>query len=369
MAIKHCLRLAVLVVTFGCAPEEVFLPPARLAVPPEAVLVSFGVVEDSTGVHVLARPWVAALSESGRYLAIGEYAAPPLLRVLDRETGEAWSFGPRGRGPGELLSAHAVEFLGDSVLLVMSGQRLERFSVDGRWLAGYRPVEAGLTVVAIASGCGGRVYSYGAPVDARGLDSVPWIHELQLGPMVSSRPLFWTQGHAPRGWGDLHGFDASEEGILLWHKRVEPEVGYWIPCDGSDPTVWSHAAAPQDVVDAVPLAGDRAGMVLQLPDTVFRGAAVRGSTKVRARAWDYDRRGSAVTSLQVVDSGGCWEVELLGSWRLRDAHADGLVLSTESQGVPVVQLIDWNWFDGVLTPARCPPLPGGAGRQGSRGGR
>lgn len=366
MSARSLLALVAVVVTAGCSPEEGFVPPARLDIPPQAVVASFGELEDSTGVQVLARPWAAALSESGRLMAVGEYAAPPLVRVLDRATGEVWSFGPRGRGPGELLSVHALEFLGDSVLLVLSGQRLERFTVAGKWLAGHRSADLGLVVSSITSGCGGRVFAYGVPTDRPGRDSVPVVFELGLrhDPTVEAR--FWIPGRAGWAQGALQGFDGGDHGVLLWHKFSEPEVGYWIPCDGSEPTVWSHAAS-LDEVEAVISLGGRGGMVLTLPDTLFQGAAVRGSTRVLAHTWDWRTPASQVTRFRAADA-GCREVELVGDWRLFDAHADGVLVATMDP-YPVVQLIDWNWFEGVLTRAPCPPLPPRAGRAGEPGSR
>lgn len=360
------LALVAVVLTAGCSPEQAFVPPARLALPPDAVIAALGELEDSTGVQVLARPSAAALSRSGRLLAVGEYAAPPLVRVLDRATGEAWSFGPRGQGPGELISAHALEFIGDSVLLVLSGQRLERFTVRGEWLSGHWSADFGIRVSSITSGCSGRVFAYGVPAGRSSPDSVPWLFELDLDHDPSARVLLWTRGRSSWAQGALQGFDGGDDGILLWHRLSIPEVGYWIPCDGSEPTVWSHAVSP-DEVEAMIDMGDRGGMVLTLPDTLFQGAAVRGSARVMARTWDWQTPASQVTSFRAVDT-GCREVELLGDWRLYDAHADGLVVAT-SYPYPVVQLIAWDWFEGVLTPARCPQPPGGAGRPGSRGGR
>ncbi len=361
---KRQLLLPLLMLAAACSGEEAFPPPARLAIPAEAVLASLGELNDTAEVQVLASVGVAALSETGRFLAVGERAVPPFVRVLDRETGRAWSFGPRGRGPGELTSAYSLGFLGDSVLLVLNHQRLERFRVTGQWLGGHRLSDTGLLVSAITVGCGGRVFAYGAPAgrDTRSRDSVPWVHELELDPSVSSTDRLWIPGPAGQSWGALFGFDGSADGLLLWHKFRKPEVGYWIPCDGREPTVWSHTVSRAEV-EAISLVGDdRAGMVLRLPDTLFSGAAVRGSAKIRAVRWDWNKPGAQVTSFQVVDSVGCREVEFFGNWTLHDAHAHGLVLATRLP-FPMVRLIDWNWFEEMLTPAHCPPLPGRTGRR------
>lgn len=72
---------------------------------------------------------------------------------------------------------------------------------------------------------------------------------------------------------------------------------------------------------------ERAGfpsfLLAALPDTLFQGAAVRGSTKIRARTWDWDKRGSEVTSFPVVDSGGCREIEFVGRWRRSARYRGG----------------------------------------------
>lgn len=303
--------LALSVWAGACSAEEAFPPPARLTIPPEAVLASLGELEDSTGSECWPAPGWRPLPD-GPVSGVGEIAVPPFLRVLDRETGAARSFGPRGAGPGELTSAYALAFMGDSTLLVLSHQRVERFSVTGEWLAGRRAADAGLLISSLTTGCGGRVFAYGVPARHDGIELVPWVFEIEFDPEFSAKPLLWIPGRASPAWGALFGFDGGGEGVVLWHKFSEPEVGYWIPCDGSEPTVWSHAAS-RDEVEAVIDLGNRGGMVLTLPDTLFQGAAARGDARIRARMWDRDKRGSEVTSFQVVDAEGCREVEFVGS--------------------------------------------------------
>ena len=339
----------------GCgAEEETFDPPARVAIPPEAVVASFGEISDTTGIQILVSAWVAALSESGRFLAVGD-RSPPFLRILDRETGARRSFGPKGQGPGELMSAYGLDFLGDSMLLVLSaGQRLDRFTVEGEWLAGHRLQETGVSVMSIAVACGGRVFAYGVPLGDRQMDTVPWLHELELGPDVSAETRLRIPGTGYLvGWGGLYGFDGNADGVLLWHRAREPQVGYWLPCDGSAVSMWSHTVSREVVERMMTLeGGEYGGSVLTLPDTVFHGAAALGLVKVRTRLALQPEDGVDVTTFHVVAGEECLEVEIFGAWKLHDAHRDGLVLD-RSDPYPLVQVIDWAWLEGTLTRARC----------------
>lgn len=352
------LLVAAVSATCGCANDaERFAPPATVPVRPEVVVASLGILSDTVdGTQTLSLVKAGGLSASGRFLAAADQSAP-FVRLLDRATGSARAFGAEGSGPGELLGAHAIEFLGDSVLLVLSpGQRLNRFDVSGEWWSGIDLREAGVLVSSITSACGGVVYAYGVPGRHRQLDTVPWVHRLDFRSEIAATPRLRIPGTGyVLGYGALQGFDGSRDGILLWHKAMDPEVGYWLPCDGAESRVWSHGASGEPgmepVVDA---AQDRRGMALSLPDTIFTGAAVRGSVKIRARRPRAPGDAGPVTRFHVVRADGCHEVGLIGEWSLHDAHADGLVLSRQAP-FPAVEVVDWSWFEEQLTPARCAP--------------
>ncbi len=325
---------------------EEYPPPVRLALPAEAVTLSFGKEEDEAGVEDFSIGWVAALSPSGRFLAVGDRVAP-FLRILDRSTDSAFAFGERGEGPGELTSVSALDFQGDSVLFVLGGrQRLERFRVTGEWAGGYRMSDSGLLVSSIAVGCGERVFAYGIPAATRRADTVPWVHRLHLGEQLSSTPLLAIPGKARMTYGALYGFDGTPDGVLLWHRAGEAQAGYWVPCDGGPPTLWSGAA--QEELEAI---SAPSGNVFQLPDTLFYGAVARGPARVRARSWkDGSQR---VTGLYVASGGECREIQLLGGWFLHDAHQEGLVLAGEDP-FPTVKILDWGWLESHITPQQCP---------------
>lgn len=103
---------------------------------------------------------------------------------------------------------------------------------------------------------------------------------------------------------------------------------------------------------AFALSDDRGGMALSLPSTLFAGAAVRGSVKIRAHRARESRDPEPVTTFHVVTDGECHDVELVGEWSLHDTHVDGLVLSRR-EPFPSVEVLDWSWFEEQLTPARC----------------
>jgi len=352
---KHLLPLPLLFCLCACGPEDgAFDPPARVSIPPEAVTASFGEMSDASGTEILSSPWVAALSESGRYLAVGD-RAPPFLRILDRETGAARAFGPEGQGPGELMSAYGLDFVGDSTLLVLSaGQRLDRFNVEGEWVGGQRLRETGVLVMSITVACGSRIFAYGVPFGYRQMDTVPWLHELAFATGVSTEERLRIPGRGYRvGFGGLYGLDGNEDGVLLWHRAREPQLGYWLPCEGGVASVWSHTASREIVEQRITLdGGDYGGSVLVLPDTLFHGAAAFGSTKIRARFAFKPGDGIPVTRFHTVQGELCREVDIFGGWRLHDAHRDGLVVSA-FEPYPIVQVIDWEWFRASLTRVKC----------------
>jgi hypothetical protein len=349
MGVRIVLAMAV-VVTTACG-SETSVPPARLAVPPSEVVASFGRLQDESGVEELSRAGHATLSGSGRYLAIRDNA-PPFIKVLDRVEQAAWSFGRKGEGPGELgSSSTAVAFLGDSMLLVHSGQRLERYNVRGEWLDGTR-LPADVLTMSLTTGCDGRIFLYGVPTDYRQLDPVPWLHEFD--PTSGNvNPILAIPGRAAGSvrWGALFGVNGTAEGVLVWHIHIpsHTEVGYWVPCDGSPPSVLDKNFSGKTVEEAF-FAGSERVTVLSLPDTLFAGAAAQGSTAVRAFRWQ--EGDTVITSLRIIDRNRCGLLELPGDWRLHDLHLDLAILS-RSDPYPVVRVVKWSWIESNLTEVPC----------------
>lgn len=340
----------------GCSRDDAPLDRrSRVYVTPEAVLTSFGSLSDTTGAEVMSHIKAAALSESGRYLAVAD-RSPPYLRIFDRESGAARSFGPEGRGPGELRAADAVEFLGDSVLLVLArGYRLERFNVQGEWLGGYDLRGTELLTSSMTAGCGSRIYVYGIPAEYRRLDSVPWVHELSPVTRTTATPLVWIPGTDFHfGWGGLEGFDGNGNGVLLWDRAQTPHEGYWLPCEGSSARIWSRwSAAEIDVEsEARRSSAGTGGQALMLPDTLFAGAAARGPAKIWGRRAFEPDGGTNATHFRVVRDGTCRAVGLMGEWTLHDASSDGLLVAT-GDPFPSISVLDWGWFEERLTAVRC----------------
>lgn len=347
---------AVLVsVLAACGDEQPrFDPPPDVYVTPEVLLASFGSLSDTAGVEALGRINDAALSESGRYVAVAD-GSPPHLKVFDRASDSAWSFGAEGDGPGELRATYSVEFLGDSILLVLSGDhRLEHFSVQGEWRGGYNLVPTDLLIGSITAGCGQSIYAYGHPARYRHLDSLPWVHEVRRDPEISARPLLWISGTEFRfGRGSLKGFDATEDGVLLWDRAQTPHVGFWLACGGDSTRIWSRWAAEEiDVESGLETREGVGGQTLTLPDTLFAGAVARGSTKIWARRPYRPDEGEQVTLVRVHRDGTCRAVGLLGTWTLHDGHSDGLLVATY-EPFPSVSVLDWTWFETELAQVRC----------------
>lgn len=345
--------LVLVLAACGYEDRDIDSPP-DVYVTPEVLLGSFGSLSDTTGVEALGRIDDAALSESGRYMAVADESAPH-VKVFDRASDSAWSFGAQGEGPGELRAAYAVEFLGDSSLLVLSGDhRLEHFSVQGEWRGGYRLSATDVLISSITAGCGQSIYAYGHPARYRHLDSLPWVHELRRDPEISARPLLWIPGtEFYFGWGGLAGFDATEDGVLLWDRAQTPHVGFWIACGSDSTRIWSRWAAEEiEVESGLESREGVGGQVYTLPDTLFAGAAARGSTKIWGRRPNRPDAREQVTLVRVHRNDNCRAVGLLGRWTLHDGHSDGLLVSS-SEPFPSVSVLDWTWFESKLAQVRC----------------
>lgn len=352
---RDLVSAVLLLMLAACGDEQRrFDPPPDVYMTPEALVVSFGALSDTTGAEALGRVEGAALSESGRYMAVADESSPH-LKVFDRASDSAWSFGAEGEGPGELRAAYALQFLGDSSLIVLSGDhRLEHFSVQGEWRGGSSLGPTDLLIGSITAGCGQSIYAYGRPARYRHLDSLPWVHQVRRDPEVSARPLLWIAGTEFRfGRGSLKGFDATEDGVLLWDRAQTPHVGYWLPCGGDSVRIWSRWAAEEiEVESGLESRQGVGGQVLTLPDTLFAGAAARGSTKMWARRANLPDDIEQVTLVRVHRNGACRAVGLLGEWTLHDAHSDGLIVAT-SEPFPSVSVLDWTWFEAKLAQVRC----------------
>jgi len=350
MQVKACAAGLTLAFLLSACSGEEFDAPTRLAVPPEATLFSFGGLADGAGGEALALVRHAILSESGQYLALGDYEAP-FLRVVDRSTGAASSFGNSGEGPGEMRGVASIAFLGDSLLLVLTlGQRLERFTPAGEWIGGNSVREAGVAGYAMSVGCGGRLYMYGLPVGARARGDIApaWVHEVQVNDTLTSLPLLTIAGALSVAYGSLQGFQATSDGVMIWHKPSD--TGYWLPCGEREADIWTQADPVVTQARAVTDNSGNRGMALILPDTVFNGAAATAGVMLTARSWG--RGGTQVTAIRAVADRACREVELLGTWWLLHAHLDGIVLSS-SNPFPSAKIIDWEWLQGSMTPVRC----------------
>lgn len=327
--------------------------PGRFAIPEEQILDVFGQLSSEHEAEVFTGVRNAVLSVSGRYLAIADNSSP-FVKVLDREKRQAWGLGRDGDGPGELRSAWALEFLGDSVLVVLdTNQRLTRLGVNGEWQSTVNMAEHGIHAMSITLGCDDRFFVYGVPAVQSGSGSVPWLHEVDLlggSPTIARLIVPGGTGGSVRS-GALFGLDGTGEGVMVWHRQLtsDVEAGYWVPCDGSEPFVLDHTAGKQTVAEAFEVGGQQA-LVLTLPDTLFSGAAAQGSMGVRAFRWKDG--GVAVTTIQVMQASGCGLLELYGNWRLFDLHMDELVLASQDP-FPRAVVVNWNWIEQSLTPVRC----------------
>jgi hypothetical protein len=351
---RRLLLLGLFLISSCSLGEEVYQEPMRVVIPEEAVTVSFGELEDASGLQILTTAWVAALSETGRFLAVGD-RADPFLRVLDRSSNAVTRFGEKGGGPGELRSAYAVDFLGDSIVLVLNGgSRLERFRPSGEWVSGHPLSGTGLLVFSVATACGGEVFAFGVPSGHRGLDTIPWVHELLFSSGIEAAERLSIPGKGYRiGWGGLNGFDGNDDGVLLWQKSTRPQVGFWVPCDGAPPRLWSHGGSERTVERTLAASdGHPGGSVLTLPDTLFGGAAAKGTTMIFARNPRDAVEGGRSTIFHVVRDSECLEVNIVGRWTLHDAHQDGLVLATNDP-FPEVRVVDWAWFEDTLRRVPC----------------
>lgn len=346
--------VAILLALSCTRPGDVTQPVLRVDVPDSAVEVLLGERADSVPAEVLTSIQEAVLSPGGRFVALID-RVPPFLRTFDRQERVARAFGTKGGGPGELPAAWGVEFLDDSTLLVLSASyRVERFRPDGRWLGAHRLDDTGLQFTSLAVGCGGRVFGYGVPRERRGLREVPWVHEIDLGEPPRARTLLSIPGHGfSFGWGGLNGFDAGERGVVLWHGYTDPEVGFWVPCEGGPPTIWDHAAgSTEELGRAFSGSGAQRGMAFVLPDTLFAGAAVRGGARIRARNPLEPGEDGMATTFRVVEGRDCREVKLEGEWRIHDAGDEGLLLARRDP-YPIVVLLGWRWFEERLRRVDC----------------
>jgi hypothetical protein len=335
----------------SCARDraDAYEPVLRTDVPASAIASSFGELEDPAGLTTLSSVGVASLSQSGRYLAVTDARSAPFVRIVELATGTVHRFGGSGDGPGEMRAAGAVAFSGDTLLFVLSPARLERYSPRGEWLGGHRLADAGIRLSSITIGCGGRLFGYGlaAPRPAGG--PVPWVHELHIDSVLTATPLVHIDG--PSGsmsFGALYGFAATDSVLLLWHRPTE--TGYRVACDDDAPTVLGRLGPPAPPVPVG--SSDAPGMAMTIPDTVFNGAAAAGRRLLWAWGWGWQRGREPVVELNERQGSTCRALELRGDWRVRSAHEQGLLLSTNDPH-PVVHLVRWDWLDENLRRVPC----------------
>ncbi len=341
------VRLAAVLVLSGCGREPVEVPPLRLVLPDSAIADSFGSLDGPSGVGALTMITDAALSGSGRFLAVGDYT-DPFVHVLDRETGESWAFGQRGQGPGELIMLYSMEFTGDSLIRLLSSSRLEEFTAAGDWLRGWRPADLGLRAVAFEGACSGRLFYHGNETHRRAVDSTAWLFEA-IGPAEPPRPRLFQPGVGVSRSGPWVWLQGSAHGVAALHQQGEAETLYWIPCDGAAVVMdrWGFSVSSR----AAESSSGAKGRGYTLPDTLFWGLAVEGETIVYALTFkDGEAR---VTSLMVREGEACASLELFGSWTLFDLHRD-LMLLAQHDPFPAVKAVSWRWVQEHLTPSRCP---------------
>jgi hypothetical protein len=246
-----------------------------------------------------------------------------------------------------------LDFTDDSLLVVLSGSQLHRFTVTGTWQGVATSSDHRLSVMSITSGCGDRQFAYGVPSGQSETELVPWVHELGPPPGDSSVPLLYVPGGVGGNlrFGALIGFDGTEDGVFVWHMQLQSgvEAGYWIPCDGTNPRVIDSVNAGESVSEAFVAGADRV-MVLTLPDTLFAGAAAQGRLAIRAFRWK--DAGTEVTTIHAIQEQGCGAIELLGGWNVHDLE-QGLIVLARDTPFPAVYIVDWAWIEARLVDAAC----------------
>jgi len=327
-------------------PQEV----TRLKIDPSHVVQSVGRLDGAPEAAILSGIRAAELSEDGRYLAIAN-GSPPFLRIFDRSSDSIWSFGSGGEGPGELRAPWGMSWLGDTAIVVLSGVRLDRFTIAGAWRGAIRLPDRGLVGMSVMTGCGDHVYVYGVPTGYAGMDPVPWVHEMPMDSISQPRPMLFVPGRAVGSvrFGARLGVDGTERGLFVWHRDIptRKEAGYWVPCDGSEP----HMVDGTPTSEQPNRAADRSsGVVLTLPDTMFSGAAAGAAEMLRAESWTEEA--NVVTRLIAMGDRGCSAVELIGEWVLKDLGETVLVLA-DQEPFPRVQLIDWKWLRDQMVAVPC----------------
>jgi hypothetical protein len=268
---------------------------------------------------------------------------------MDLHSGISWSFGYQGEGPGELRNAYSVQFLGDTLISVISSVHLEEFTTEGEWIDRTRLPDLGVRAVAHTWACSERWFFYGKPSERLRKDSTQWVHETaDLGTSVT--PRLSLPGTAPLRFGALYGFAGTDEGVAVWHDQNGVGVGYWVPCEGKASVV-DHRGVEETVSTSLSAAGDRA-MVTVLPDTLFWGAVAEGTSFIHAFQWeDGDEE---ITTIKVLDDTDCSSAELGGSWRIYDL-SQGKLLLAQHDPFPAVKIVEWAWLRSLLTTGSCVP--------------
>lgn len=269
----------------------------------------------------------ASLSPSGRFVVVLD-EAPPFVHVFDRSAGESWNFGARGEGPGELRRPYSLEVVGDTTLLLLSNGRFDVFDIHGNWLRGRPLNEFGVLASALAVGCDGRLFVYGAPPDSWGSDTVTWLHELRWDSVPRRRSLLEIAGPVTTvAFGGPPSLHATDVGILLWHRNAPARSGWWLPCSTLEPErLTSRTSEAADGETRVFDNGrTEESKHISDVDTLFSGAAVADTTPILGRRWG-GFEAKARTALEFHTREGCTAVELSGHWTLFDATPSELLL-------------------------------------------
>lgn len=251
----------VCVAACGAAPDSSRPPSEIHQITEEDAVARFG--SDSRDEEVFSRIVDANLSRSGRFAVILDQAAP-FVHVFDRHDGSAWTFGAAGEGPGELHAPYSLELVGDTALLIPNRNGIDRFDFKGTWKKRHSPHEFGLLVTAITTGCRDRVFVYGRPGRGASSDTVSWLHELRWDTTPPTTVALDVWGAmSPVRFGSVEGFDATDEGILLWQRSDWSHAGWWLPCSSLAPTRLTSRSVAHSRVEKQVMDSERTAVTFQ----------------------------------------------------------------------------------------------------------
>jgi hypothetical protein len=349
---KPWLLISVLLCIGSCnRPADSLRSPSeihRLTV--EDAVVRFGSLTREN--EVFSRIVDASLSRSGRFVVVLD-EAPPFVHVFDRQDGAAWTFGVTGEGPGELRDPYSLEVLADTVLLVLNGNGIDWFKLDGTWKQRNRLGELGLLASAITTGCSDRVFVYGRSEGGTSSDTVSWLHELRLDSTPPNTTALKVWGSvSPVRFGSIEGLDATNEAVLLWHRSDWSQTGWWLPCSSLQPIRLTSRSATLTVSEEQVIDSERTAvkMSISYSDTLAGGAAISGRTSVVSLKWW--RKGQEHTTLEFHSAETCSALNLLGHWALYDATPTEMVLGYTDL-VPETWIVSSGTLAALSEPNTC----------------